>query len=311
MRKNKVFSTMLCLVILIVSACGAGGGGGAAGTSPTVSSAKAITAFSFTHAANSTLPTNIAGTITGTAISVTLPYGVSRTSLVATFSTTGTSVRIGSTIQINGVTANNFTNPVTYTVTAVDGTTQNYTVTVTNASGSAKDITAFSILGVSGTISDPTISLTLPYGTDLTSLVATYSTTGASVRVGSTTQTSGVTPNNFASAVTYTVVAQDSSTKDYIVTVTVAPPTATLTWGASPVDATHGAADSYVVFSCTTPSGTCTVSSTPTATVTGLLYTTPALSSGVHCFGVKAYNTAGYSLEFAPCSSGNCCKPIP
>ena len=37
---------------------------------------------------------------------------------------------VGPTIQISGTTANNFTLPVTYTVTAADGTTQDYTVFV-------------------------------------------------------------------------------------------------------------------------------------------------------------------------------------
>ena len=41
---------------------------------------------------------------------------------------------MGSTVQISGTTANNFTSPVTYTVTAADSSTQNYTVTVTIAS---------------------------------------------------------------------------------------------------------------------------------------------------------------------------------
>jgi hypothetical protein len=39
-------------------------------------------------------------------------------------------VKIGSAIQVSGVTPNNFTSPVTYTVTAADGSIQNYTVTV-------------------------------------------------------------------------------------------------------------------------------------------------------------------------------------
>src|SRR5262249_11008995 len=44
--------------------------------------------------------------------------------------------------------------------------------------------------------------------------------------IGNTAQTSGATPNDFASPVTYTVTAADNSTKDYIVTVTIAPSSA-------------------------------------------------------------------------------------
>ncbi len=84
--------------------------------------ARSITAYSLN---------GVAGTITGQTITVTMPYGTDVTDLVATFTTTGSSVKVGSTLQISGVTVNNFTNPVVYTVTAQDGTTENYTVTVT------------------------------------------------------------------------------------------------------------------------------------------------------------------------------------
>ena len=39
----------------------------------------------------------------------------------------------GSLTKIANATSNDFTNPVTYTVTAEDGGTQDYTVTITNA----------------------------------------------------------------------------------------------------------------------------------------------------------------------------------
>jgi len=54
---------------------------------------------------------------------------------VATFATTGASVKVGTTTQVSGSTANDFTNPVTYIVTAADASTVNYTVTVTMLSG--------------------------------------------------------------------------------------------------------------------------------------------------------------------------------
>jgi hypothetical protein len=177
--------------------------------------AKDITAFSFTTPA-------AVGTISGTNISVTVPYGTNVTALVATFTTTGASVKVGATTQVSGTTPNNFTSPVVYTVTALDASTKDYTVTVTAAPNPAKDITAFSFTtpAAVGTISGTNILVTVPYGTNVTALVATFTTTGASVKVGSTTQVSGTTPNNFTSPVVYTVTAADSSTKDYTITVT-------------------------------------------------------------------------------------------
>jgi trimeric autotransporter adhesin len=190
---------------------------------------KEITSFSIIS------PVNASGIINGTNISITVPYGTTVTNLIAVFTTSGTSVQFGSTVQISGTTANNFSNPVTYTVTAVDGTTKDYTVAVTVAASNAKAITAFSfssaissnysagvINDCIGTISGTNISVNVPYGTNVTALIATFTTSGASVQVNSTTQTSGSTPNNFSSAVTYTVTAADSSTQNYTITISFA-----------------------------------------------------------------------------------------
>jgi hypothetical protein len=149
-----------------------------------------------------------------------MPSGTDVTNLVTTFTTTGASVEVGSTIQVSGTTANNFTSPVIYTVKAADAKTQEYTVTVIVA---AKSITAFSLNGVDGTINEAekTISVTLPPGTSVVALVATFTITGANVKVGPTIQVSGTTANDFTRPVVYTVTAVDATTQDYTVTVTV------------------------------------------------------------------------------------------
>jgi pimeloyl-ACP methyl ester carboxylesterase len=176
------------------------------------SSAKAMTAFSLN---------GVAGTINETekTIAVTMPYGTSVTNLVATFTTTGANVKVGSTVQESGTTAHNFTSPVIYTVTAYDSSTQDYNVTVTVAPSPAKAITAFSLDGVAGTINESWkyILVRMPPGTPVTALVATFSTSGASVQVGSTVQITGITANDFTFPVRYTVTAADGTTQDYIV----------------------------------------------------------------------------------------------
>jgi hypothetical protein len=190
-------------------------------------SAKAITSYSFAGY------TGAAGTINETAktIAVTVPFGTPLTALVATFATTGTGVKVGTTVQVSATTPNNFTSPVAYVVTAGDASTATYTVTVTIASNSAKAITAYSFAGYTGaggTINETakTIAVTVPFGTPLTALVATFTTTGTGVKVGTTVQTSAATPNDFTSPVVYTVTAGDASTVNYTVTVTVAQNTA-------------------------------------------------------------------------------------
>lgn len=116
---KKLYMLLAVVLIMVITGCGSN-----SDPIPTpLSSVKAITAFSLA---------GVDGTIneTGKTIAVAMPFGTDVTALVATFTTTGTSVKVGSTVQVSGTTANNFTNSVTYTVTAADASTQDYTVTV-------------------------------------------------------------------------------------------------------------------------------------------------------------------------------------
>src|ERR1035437_3066089 len=71
----------------------------------------------------------------------------------------------------------------------------------------AKAITSYSLNGVAGTINETakTIAVTMPFGTNVTALVATFTSTGTGpVTVGGLAQSSGVTPNDFTPLVLYT-----------------------------------------------------------------------------------------------------------
>jgi formylglycine-generating enzyme required for sulfatase activity len=210
MKKNYIL--LVLMLIMLITGCS----GGSDPVPAAQSSLKTITTFSLN---------GVVGTINETdkTITVTMPSGTNVTNLVAQFTTTGSSVKVGTTVQISGTTAHNFTGAVIYIVTAADSTTQDYEVTVTVASSSEKAITAFSLNGVVGTIneSDKTIAVTMPFGTSVKALLATFATTGTSVKVGSTIQISGTTAHNFTSPVVYTVQAADVTTQDYTVTVTV------------------------------------------------------------------------------------------
>jgi len=72
---------------------------------------------------------------------------------------------------------------------------------------------------VTARISGRAIVADLPAGTDTTSLVATWTTTGVHVTVNGATQVSAVTPNDFRRTLKYAVVASDNSTAIYMVTV--------------------------------------------------------------------------------------------
>ena len=78
--------------------------------------------------------------------------------------------------------------------------------------------------GPGAVITGTNIAWTVPYGTSVTSLAPTY--TVSPLATGS--PVSG-TSRSFTSPQTYTVTAEDNSTQDYSVTVTVAPPAPTVT----------------------------------------------------------------------------------
>ncbi len=160
----------------------------------------------------------------------TVSLGVSSTTtltdLVAEFTVSDfASVKVGDTEQISGTTANDFTNPVVYTITAEDGTEQNWTVTVSQSVPSAeKDITAFTIEGQDGEsvidAENHTVAVTMHCVDNINNLVAEFTVSNfASAKVGDTDQVSGTTANDFTNPVVYTITAEDGTTENWTVTV--------------------------------------------------------------------------------------------
>ncbi|MFS4493169.1 M4 family metallopeptidase [Maribacter sp. 2308TA10-17] len=99
------------------------------GQRSTLSSEKEITDFRF----NVVNPSAV-GVINGTQISVDLPTNINRQNLVATFANSAkATVSIAGTAQQSGVNINDFTNAVVYRVTAEDGSTKDFTVTIGTA----------------------------------------------------------------------------------------------------------------------------------------------------------------------------------
>jgi glycopeptide antibiotics resistance protein len=201
---KKIYMLLAAVLLMVITGCSSGGSD--APPPAPLSSAKAITAFSFASPAAT-------GTITEAThtIAVTVPFGTVVTTLVPTITHTGASIN-----PDTGV-ANNFTTPRTYTVTAADATTQAYVVTVTIALNPAKAITAFTFPTSTGTTiteAAHTIAVTVPFGTVVTALVPSITHTGASINPDT-----GVA-NDFTSPATYTVTAADASTQEYTVTVT-------------------------------------------------------------------------------------------
>lgn len=191
---------------------------------------KEITTYRLLKGKNPGLGADVTATINGTAIAATVPFGTAVTTLIATFSSTGTAVTVEGTAQVSDTTVNNFISPMIYRVTAGDGSTKDHTVTVTVAPPSAKEITSYKFLSVNNpaleadvdaTITDLAIAANVPFGTDVTALVAAFEKTGANVTVAGIGQLSRTTPNDFTSPVAYTAIAANGDTDVYTVTVTV------------------------------------------------------------------------------------------
>lgn len=151
-------------------------------------------------------------------IAVNVPFGTDVTALVP-----GISISENASVDPASGAAADFTNPVVYTVTAEDGTTeQDWTVTVTKLLAStAADITGFSIPGAAGAAiidkTHHTVAIAMPNGSNVTALVPEITLSD----YATVNPDSGVAAD-FSSPVVYTVIAEDIvSTQDWTVTVTV------------------------------------------------------------------------------------------
>ncbi|OWW25106.1 hypothetical protein B4Q04_11215 [Zobellia sp. OII3] len=124
-------------------------------------------------------------------------------------------ISTGANIEPGPASQQDFSQPVNYTVTAENGNPQVWTVNVVTETSNEKSIDSFVINGISGTFNGTDISVTLPFGTDVTALSPIIEFFGQSVNPASGTST------DFTNNVTYTVTAEDNSTLDYTVSVTI------------------------------------------------------------------------------------------
>lgn len=221
------FSSVLCGGLVAILACAAP----TTTAPPAAQAAPGKTLLTFTLSSPAAT-----GTITGQNVLVSVPTNTVLTKLVPQFTVSpGAVVTVSGQVQVSGVTSQDFTSSVVYRITASDQTSQDYSVQVVPAPSSAKAFTTFGFMSpsASGVISGTNIAVVVPSGTGLTALVAVFSTTGAQVQVGSVTQVSGTTSNDFTHPVTYKVTAADGSMQTYTVTVSVDTPTFTVSYDAN------------------------------------------------------------------------------
>ncbi|GHT73587.1 hypothetical protein FACS1894124_2190 [Spirochaetia bacterium] len=172
---------------------------------------KAITNFHISA------PVTAAGIIneadTDKTIAVSLPYGTAVTEMTATVV-----ISAGAAIDPDPTMARSYSSPVKYTVTAEDGGTAEYTVTVVIAAADEKRIDQFKIEepAVTGTITEGAISVTVPYNTDVTAMKAEAAFAGKSIAPDPELE------HDYSSPFQYTVTANDGTSIQYTVTVSIA-----------------------------------------------------------------------------------------
>ena len=123
------------------------------------------------------------------------------------------------TIEPESGVEQDFTNPVYYIVTAMNGTTAQYMVeAVVHDADNEKSIRSFVIDDVEGEIDEfsKTVTVQMPQGTDVTELVPTIE-----VSEGATVSPASGEAQDFTNPVSYTVTAQNGTTAVYTVTVIV------------------------------------------------------------------------------------------
>ena len=144
-------------------------------------------------------------------IQVTVPYATDVRSLAPNIK-----VAEGATVIPASGTSRDFSQPQTYTVTAQDGTTKTYVVTVKRAAISqAKDVLTFTLPGATSTVVvENRVGVYVPTATDVTALVPTFTLSPFATAVPA----SG-TARDFTKPQPYTITAQDGSSRTVSVAV--------------------------------------------------------------------------------------------
>jgi ribosomal protein L27 len=180
-----------------------------------------------------------AGTLSPVFASGTTSYAASVSNATSSITVTPTRSDANATIKVNGTTVNSGaasgsialsvgSNTITTIVTAQNGSTKTYTVTVTRLSSNA-DLSAMTISA--GTLSPTFASGTTTYtasvsnATSSITVTPTRSDANATITVNGTGVTSGSASGSIAlsvgsNTITTIVTAQDASTKTYTLTVT-------------------------------------------------------------------------------------------
>ena len=125
--------------------------------------------------------TGSSAVITGTKMSLIVPYSTDVSSLSAEFYHTGKSATVNGIEQISGQTLNSYSQALVYTITATNVTQKSYTLSTAKGSPDSNTLFGFQFdsLLSRGVITGKSVTLYVPYATNLKNLIATFSHNGS------------------------------------------------------------------------------------------------------------------------------------
>ncbi len=223
---------LVFLTTAVMAGCGGGGGGSAAGSAPAPAPAPVSTAKSSTKSLTSLSVAGVDATIDESTRSITasVPAGTDVASLVASFVSSGASVSVAGVSQTSGVTVNDFTNSLSYRVTAQDGSSADYRVQVTVLPSASKAFTYFALTGGNpspsvGVIDEASHSIAVSEvaGTSTQSLGLSFKATGTAVTNDGNGVSNGEQMNFASGSLTFAVLAADGTRTNYSVGIKTVP----------------------------------------------------------------------------------------
>lgn len=206
---------ILVTILLLFSAC--------KDEEPPISSTKELLNFSILKSDNQGKVANdVEASIQGSVITLPLDKYDDLKSLIAVFEYNGKSITINGVEQESGVTSNDYSQPLVFTVEAEDGSKQQYTVEIAlkdtgvlSAFRFLKKNNAFLTADVSSSIGEESIIPLVTFSQS--ELIPTFTTNAVKVLVDEVEQKSGMTKNDFSSPVVYQFVMRNGETFQYTV----------------------------------------------------------------------------------------------
>ena len=206
---------ILVTILLLFSAC--------KDEEPPISSTKELLNFSILKSDNrGKVANDVEASIQGSVITLPLDKYDDLKSLIAVFEYNGKSITINGVEQESGVTSNDYSQPLVFTVEAEDGSKQQYTVEIAlkdtgvlSAFRFLKKNNAFLTADVSSSIGEESIIPLVTFSQS--ELIPTFTTNAVKVLVDEVEQKSGMTKNDFSSPVVYQFIMRNGETFQYTV----------------------------------------------------------------------------------------------